>query len=197
MHKSIADAWLKAGGAQDLQTLQAQIDGSAKPASIALHDVRLTGTVVLQRTKKELRNVLAMLPGNGPLASEYVFVGAHYDHLGHGGPGSLAPGSHAIFNGADDNASGTATMLAVADYFAHAGPQRRTLVFAAWTAEEEGLIGSAYFVNHPLVPIDQIVADLNLDMVGRVRNNILYVGGAGTAGRLRCTAQKSRRRSAV
>jgi hypothetical protein len=181
VRQTVADAWLKAGGAKDLKTLQAQIDDNAKAASIALANVRVTGTVALQRIKKELRNVLAMLPGEGPHASEYVFVGAHYDHLGHGGPGSLAPGSHAIFNGADDNASGTTTMLAVADYFAHAGPQRRTLVFAAWTGEEEGLIGSNYFMNHPLVPAEKIVADLNLDMVGRVRNNILYIGGAGTA----------------
>jgi len=179
VRQKVADAWLKAGGASDLKTLQAEIDDNAKPASIALVNVGVTGTVALQRTKKELRNVLAMLPGDGPLASEYVFVGAHYDHLGHGGPGSLAPGSHAIFNGADDNASGTTTMLA--DYFAHAGPQPRTLVFAAWTGEEEGLIGSNYFMNHPLLPVDKIAADLNLDMVGRVRSNILYIGGAGTA----------------
>jgi hypothetical protein len=181
VRQPVADAWLKVGGAKDLKTLQTQIDAAAKPASIDLANVCVAGTVALQRTKKELRNVLAMLPGQGRLASEYVFVGAHYDHLGHGGPGSLAPGSHAIFNGADDNASGTTTMLTVADYFAHAGPQRRTLVFAAWTGEEEGLVGSNYFMNHPLVPADKIAADLNLDMVGRVRNNILYIGGAGTA----------------
>jgi hypothetical protein len=181
VRQPVADAWLKAGGAKDLKTLQSQIDADAKPQSMDLANVRVAGTVALQRTKKELRNVLAMLPGEGPLASETVFVGAHYDHLGHGGPGSLAPGSHAIFNGADDNASGTTTMLAVADYFAHAGPQRRTLVFAAWTGEEEGLVGSNYFMNHPLVPVEKIAADLNLDMVGRVRNSILYIGGAGTA----------------
>lgn len=181
VRRGVAEAWLKAGGMKDLQSLQQQIDGSAKPASAPVTGVTVEGAVALQRTRKELRNVLAMLPGTGNLASEYVFVGAHYDHLGHGGPGSLAPGSHAIFSGADDNASGTAAMLAIADHFAHAGPQRRTLVFAAWTAEEEGLIGSAYFTNHPLVPIGQIVADLNLDMVGRVRNNVLFIGGAGTA----------------
>jgi len=181
VRRPVADAWLKAGGAKDIKTLQTQIDQNLQPASMDLADVRATGSVVLQRNKKELRNVLAMLPGAGPLASEYVLIGAHYDHLGHGGPGSMAPGSHEIFNGADDNASGTTTMLAVADYFAHAGAQKRTLVFAAWSGEEEGLIGSAYFTNHPLVPIGQIVADLNLDMVGRVRSNMLYVGGAGTA----------------
>jgi hypothetical protein len=181
VRRPVADAWLKAGGAADIKTLQTQIDQNLKPASIDLASVRVAGEIVLQRNKKELRNVLAMLPGTGPLASEYVFIGAHYDHLGHGGPGSLAPGSHAIFNGADDNASGTTTMLAVADYFAHAGPQKRTLVFAAWTGEEEGLIGSAYFTNHPLVPLSQIAADLNLDMVGRVRSNVLFIGGAGTA----------------
>lgn len=179
--QKVADSWLVAGGAKDLKTLQAQIDMAVKPASAQLSGVKLAGTVAIQRTTKEVRNVLAILPGTGPNASQYVFVGAHYDHLGHGGQGSLAPGSHAIFHGADDNASGTAAMLAMADHFAHAGPQPRTLIFAAWTAEEEGLIGSGYFVNHPLLPLSQIEADLNLDMVGRVRNNVIYIGGAGTA----------------
>ncbi len=177
----IADAWLKAGGVADLKTLQATIDKESKPATIALANVSVKGNIAIQRTEKTVRNVIGLLPGKGPHADEIVVIGAHYDHLGHGGPGSLAPGSHAIFHGADDNASGTATMMKLADYFTHQGPQERTLLFAAWTAEEEGLIGSQHFVEHPPIPLDRIVADLNLDMVGRIRANVVYIGGAGTA----------------
>ncbi len=177
----VADSWLKSGSAPDLKTLQEVIDKAAKPGSVALPNVTVKGFIAIQRTEKTVRNVLGLLPGKGPHADEIVVIGAHYDHLGHGGPGSLAPGSHAIFHGADDNASGTATVLKLADYFVHQGPQARTLLFATWTAEEEGLIGSQHFVEHPPIPLDRIVADLNLDMVGRIRANVVYIGGAGTA----------------
>jgi len=179
--QSVADEWLTKGGAPDLKTLQARIDDAGKPAAISLGPVIVKGTTAIRRTEKTVRNVLAILPGRGPHADEFVVIGAHYDHLGHGGPGSLAPGSHAIFHGADDNASGAATLLALADHFAHCGPQQRTLLFAAWTAEEEGLIGSQHFVSDPPISLDRVAVDLNLDMVGRVRNNLLYIGGAGTA----------------
>lgn len=177
----VADAWLKAGGVTDLKTLQSAIDKGSKPATVALADVVVKGNILIHRTEKTVRNVLGLLPGKGPHPDEIVVIGAHYDHLGHGGPGSLAPGSHAIFHGADDNASGTAIVMKLAEYFAHQGPQERTLLFAAWTAEEEGLIGSQHFVEHPPIPLDRIAADLNLDMVGRIRSNVVYIGGAGTA----------------
>jgi hypothetical protein len=125
--------------------------------------------------------VAALLPGKGERADEYVVVGAHYDHLGHGGAGSLTPWLHGIHHGADDNASGTTAMLAMADRFAHLGPQARSIIFIAFTAEEEGLLGSAHFVDHCPVPTDKIVAMLNLDMVGRVRDEKLLIGGEGTA----------------
>ena len=152
-----------------------------EPAIAVLEGVTARGTVSFQKIEKDVRNVAAMLPGKGPHAGEYVVIGAHYDHLGRGGPGSLAPMSKAIHHGADDNASGTTAMLELADHYAHAGPQARTLVFVAFTGEEEGLIGSAYFVSHPLIPLDKVVAMLNLDMVGRVRDEKLSVGGTGTA----------------
>ncbi len=177
----VAEAWLKQAKAQELKGLQGAIDKETHPDSLALADIAVKGTIAIQRTEKPVRNVVGMIPGKGPHADEYVVIGSHYDHLGHGGSGSLAPGSHAIFHGADDNASGTAMMLALADRFARRGPQERTLIFAAWTAEETGLIGSQHFVSNPPIPLDHIAANLNLDMVGRVRNNILYIGGAGTA----------------
>jgi aminopeptidase YwaD len=165
----------------DLKLLQSQIDGEGKPHSIALDSVAASGTVEMIRRQTVVKNVIACLPGYGPHADEYVVVGAHYDHLGHGGPGSLAFGSHAIHHGADDNASGTAAVMELAERLTRAGRLPRSVLFCNFTAEEEGLIGSAYFVNHCPVPLPKIVAMLNLDMVGRIRDERLYIGGAGTA----------------
>jgi hypothetical protein len=128
--------------------------------------------------------VAGYLPG-GSRGDEYVIVGAHYDHLGRGGMGSLAPRSKEIHNGADDNGSGTAALIELAREQSVAAREGETLarsiIFIAFTAEEEGLIGSNYFVNHPPLPLNKAVAMLNLDMVGRVRNETLFVGGSGTA----------------
>jgi hypothetical protein len=177
----VADELLKLGGAPDLKTLESQIDQSGKPDPIALKDVAVKMSVAFKRTQKSVENVVALLPGKGEHADEYVVIGAHYDHLGHGGPNSLAPWSHAIHHGADDNGSGTTAVLAIADKFAHAGPQARSMIFITFTGEEEGLLGSEYFVNHPPVPLEKIVAMLNLDMVGRISGEKLLIGGMGTA----------------
>jgi len=175
--------WLRAAGSEDdLRALQRKIDDSGKPASFALPDkVRVAGNVVVERVQQELKNVVALLPGEGNLAHEYVVVGAHYDHLGMGGPGSLAPLVREVHNGADDNASGTVAVLKLAEYFARHGSDGRSVLFCAFSAEEVGLVGSEHFVNHPPVPLARIAYMVNLDMVGRVRNEILYVGGHGTA----------------
>ena len=164
--EDLALSMVKAGGAGDLKGLEEEIDKDLKPQSGALKDVTASGSVVL---RKAVRNVVAYLPGNGDHADEYVVIGAHYDHLGHGGPGSLAPWSHAIHPGADDNASGTTAMLAIADDLAHSPPLERSLIFIAFTAEEEGLIGSQHFVEHCPVPLNKIAYMVNLDMVGRVQ----------------------------
>ena len=178
---SAADAVLKLAGAPDLRSLQTKVDQTRKSVSFSLTNISARLSVAFKRTEKQIENVAAMLPGEGPAADQYVVIGAHYDHLGHGGPGSLAPWSHGIHHGADDNASGTAAMMAIADRFVHLGPQPRTLIFIAFTGEEEGLLGSEYFVSHSPVRLDQIVSMLNLDMVGRVRNDQLLIGGEGTA----------------
>jgi hypothetical protein len=178
---AVADSMLKEGGAPDLKTLQTPIDSDLKPDSAELKGVTAKMSFGIKRTEARVENVAALLPGEGPHANEYVVIGAHYDHLGHGGPGSLAPWSHGIHHGADDNASGTAAMLELADRFAHLGPQPRSLVFIAFTGEEEGLIGSSYFVNHPPIALNDTIAMLNLDMVGRVSKEKLLLGGEGTA----------------
>lgn len=129
------------------------------------------------------RNVIATLEGADPaLKHEWVVVGAHYDHLGEGGvPGSLAPGRRAIHNGADDNASGVAAMLWVAERLA-AGPRpARSVAFVAFTGEESGLLGSAHYAANPSSGTDPIVAMINLDMVGRLGAGPLIVYGVGTA----------------
>jgi len=129
------------------------------------------------------RNVIATLEGSDPeLKREWVVVGAHYDHLGEGGsPSSLAPGERAIHNGADDNASGVATVLWVAQRLASGARPARSVAFVAFTGEESGLLGSAYYVNHPASGADPIVAMINLDMVGRLNGGTLLVYGVGTA----------------
>jgi len=136
----------------------------------------------VRATSAEARNVVARLPGASPmLRSEHVIVGAHYDHLGHGGEGSLAPDDDAIHNGADDNASGTAALLDIARRLS-AGPRLdRSVLFIAFTGEERGLWGSAYFVREPTIDLERTVAMLNLDMVGRVVDDGLTVLGVGTA----------------
>jgi hypothetical protein len=128
------------------------------------------------------RNVIGLLPGHDPnLRNEAVIVGAHYDHLGLGGFGSLDPDSTGkVHNGADDNASGAAMLIQIASRLAQA-PPARTVLFIAFSGEELGLLGSAYYVKQPVYPLTTTSAMINLDMVGRLRNGRLIVYGTRTA----------------
>ncbi len=128
------------------------------------------------------KNVIGLLPGRDPvLRNETVIVGAHYDHLGLGGFGSLDPDSTGkVHNGADDNASGSAMLIRIAERLAHS-PPARTVVFIAFSGEELGLLGSAHYVDEPLYPLSGTLAMINLDMVGRLKENRLIVYGSRTA----------------
>ena len=128
------------------------------------------------------QNVVAMVPGSDPaLRSQYVVLGAHFDHLGRSIDGALDPeAGRAIRNGADDNASGTAAILELARRFA-AHPTRRSILVVHFSGEELGLLGSQWFVEHSPVPVDSMDAMLNFDMVGRLRKDRLIVYGLGTA----------------
>jgi hypothetical protein len=132
------------------------------------------------------QNVVALLRGRDPaLREEYVVIGAHFDHLGRSPTFALDPeAGDAIRNGADDNASGTAAVLDLARLLV-ANPPRRSVIFVNFSAEELGVLGSSWFVNHPLVPLERIVAMLNFDMVGRLRNDKLIVYGTSTATELK------------
>jgi len=129
------------------------------------------------------QNVVALLPGRDPkLRTEYVVIGAHFDHLGTSTEGALDPDARgAVRLGADDNASGSAAVVELARIFAR-NPSRRSIIFVNFSGEEEGLLGSEYFADHMPVATDSVVAMLNFDMVGRMKNDRVIVYGVATAG---------------
>jgi hypothetical protein len=136
------------------------------------------------------QNVVALVPGSDPaLAGQYIVIGAHFDHLGRSTVGAMDPeAGTAIRNGADDNASGAAAVLELARLLA-AGPVRRSVVIAHFSGEELGLLGSQWFVEHPPVPLDSVVAMINFDMVGRLKNDRLIVYGVNTAAEMPAIVQ--------
>ena len=128
-------------------------------------------------------NVIGYLEGNDPkLKNEFIVLGAHYDHLGMGGPTSKSDKRNTIHYGADDNASGTAALLEIAEKLVSQKNQlKRSVLFVIFGAEEHGLLGSKHFVNNPVVPLTQIKLMINMDMVGRLNDQKhVYMGGAGT-----------------
>jgi len=181
-----------AGAGVDARALAAPGESDGKPHSRPL-GVRARVAVAVEHERAGTANVAGILPGRDPaLAGECVVVGAHYDHLGLGGDASLAPEQvGTVHPGADDNASGVAALLAVARAFAAEGPARRTVVFAAFGAEELGILGSAHLVKSPpsRCPTEKMQLMVNLDMVGRPRDGKVYVDGADTAKGLRAAVE--------
>ena len=176
---AVADAWLQAAG-KSLKEVQEQINSSTKPASFALPEtLRLSLHIDIETTRATVNNVLAWLPGQ---TDEYVIIGAHYDHLGRGGVDSLAPSQIGqIHPGADDNASGTAGVLELARLLApQRGQLKRSILFMNFAGEELGLLGSADWVKEPTHPLAKAVAMLNMDMIGRIKDDKVYIGGVGT-----------------
>ena len=144
------------------------------------------------------RNVLGRIPGADPaLRGEVVVVGAHYDHLGDGGRGSLSPGDRSVHNGADDNASGVAALLEVARRLKAGPAPARTVVFVAFTGEESGLLGSAHFAGSALLPLERTRAMLNMDMVGRLGAGPLIVYGTDTADEWNAVVEAAARAESV
>ena len=191
--RAAADVLLRGSG-QTVASLAAAIDGALAPRSLAI-GVQARVEVMLLRGRGTTANIVGRLPGrDARLASEAIVIGAHYDHLGRGGEGSLAPDHMgAIHHGADDNASGAAAVIALAQAFAKAGGTPRTLVFVAFGAEEMGLLGSAHYVKQPAWPLDRTALMLNLDMVGRLRDGKLYVGGVDSGTGLRAVVGEAGR----
>jgi aminopeptidase YwaD len=183
-----ATAAALARGGVDVGALAApgELDGKPRSRPLGLH-VRVEVKVLHERA--ETWNVAAIVPGRDPaVAGECVVVGAHHDHLGLGGDASSAPEQlGTVHPGADDNASGVAALLAVARAFAAEPPPRRTVLLAAFGAEEQGLLGSAHLVRELPAPcrVDKLQLMVNLDMVGRLRGGKVYVAGGDTAKGLR------------
>lgn len=163
----------------NLQGLVQTIDQDLKPHSFDLPSdtaARLTVNITIEQ--QQIHNVVGYWPGE---TNEYVILGAHYDHLGLGEQYSLAPSQvGTIHPGADDNASGTAGVIELARAIVHSGKYKRGFLFICFAGEEEGLLGSAYFANHPLIGLNSAAAMINMDMIGRLRDNKVYVGGVGT-----------------
>src|SRR5438093_3797136 len=175
---SVAQKW-----GIDLAQFQKDVDADLKPRSRVL-PMTIEGRVALKNTFAHTANLAGILPGLGRLAKEVIVLGAHYDHLGYGGEGSMRPNVRAIHNGADDNASGTVAVLLAARRIAELtanARNRRTLVVVLFSAEEVGLGGSSWFVDHPPLPLDRVVAMINLDMVGQLRDDQLLALGADSA----------------
>jgi hypothetical protein len=180
--RSVIEPLIEAAMSKKLTDIEDEIDGQLKPQSKVLEGWTAEGEVKININEAEVKNVIAVMEGTGPNADETIVIGAHYDHVGRGGPESLAPWTKDIHNGADDNASGTATLLEVAHRLVASGykPNRR-IVFIAFTAEEKGLLGSAHYCEQPVFPLEKTIAMLNMDMVGRLSEDKLIVYGTGTA----------------
>ncbi|HLJ28148.1 MAG TPA: M28 family peptidase [Candidatus Angelobacter sp.] len=176
---AVAEKWFQDAG-KSLVEIQSHINSSSKPNSFAFPDsLHISLKVNIESTQATVNNVLAYLPGQ---TDEYIIVGAHYDHLGRGNFDSLAPDQIGqIHPGADDNASGTAGVLELARRFAPLkGQLHRGILFMSFAGEELGLLGSAEWVARPTRPLDKAVAMLNMDMIGRIKDDKVFIGGVGT-----------------
>jgi membrane-associated protease RseP (regulator of RpoE activity) len=165
---------------KDLKEVQEQMNEQRESVTFTIPIFAEIETDV-EKVPATSTNIVGGVEGTDPeLKDEYIVVGAHYDHLGWGGDGAMIKDTVAIHNGADDNASGIAGLIELAEWFA-ANPQPRSLIFVAFGAEELGLLGSATFADKPPVPRDQITAMVNMDMIGRMEDNEFIAGGAGTS----------------
>ncbi|CAN5381153.1 hypothetical protein BH10PLA2_BH10PLA2_25330 [soil metagenome] len=172
MMRSEADSLVRTTLGKSIKEIEEEIDLSMKPQSAELKGWNATLKTSVDRSASHVKNIIGFLPGSGPLANEIVVLGAHYDHLGYGGMGSLAGRlkEPTIHHGADDNGSGTTLMMELSRHFAEMpNRQGRKLVFMAFSGEESGLLGSAFYCKNPLFPLADTTAMVNLDMVGRLR----------------------------
>ncbi|HEX2225603.1 MAG TPA: M28 family peptidase [Candidatus Binatia bacterium] len=177
--RDVLEPWLQRRGIS-LLALKDQIDRTERPTSISLPGIKVAVTVTLEEFRERAENVVGILPGSDArLKNEHVLIGAHYDHLGFGYYGTGDSGNEGkVHHGADDNASGTAVLLRIAEQLAAAEPAPpRAIVFVAFSGEELGLHGSRHYASDPALPLSSAKAMINLDMVGRLRENTLTVFG--------------------
>ena len=183
---AVGETLLRYAGKTMKETQESFDSGNPHVAGFEIPGARVTIRTSVVREKRTGYNVAGYLPATATTASvqkSWIALGAHYDHLGHGEHGSTLAAKEDMGKphvGADDNASGTAAVLAVGERLA-SGPRRRNVVLQFWSGEELGLLGSAAYVNAPLVAIDQLAAYLNFDMVGRMQDNKLTLQATGSS----------------
>jgi hypothetical protein len=179
----------------NLKEIQNTINDSLEPFSFEFNDINVNISTDVKHVVVDSWNVAGYLKGNDPeLKNEYIIIGAHFDHLGMGENNSLYTGDEPqIHNGADDNASGTAGLLELAEKFSvHKDELKRTVLFAAFSGEEEGLLGSAYFADNMPVTTGDVAMMINMDMIGRLNDeNSLIVYGTGTSSNLEDVLNKN------
>lgn len=167
---------------KSLEEISHYIDKTMKPVSQDLKGWSAEVSTRFEANTVSTDNLIGVVEGEGPLADETIVIGAHYDHLGFGGFGSRSQNrTGEVHNGADDNASGTAAVVELARRIASGPKPKRRMVFICFSGEERGLIGSNYYVNNPVFPIENTVAMLNFDMIGNLKDNRVEVNGVGTA----------------
>ncbi len=183
LKRKIAAEMFETAG-KDLVSVQQTIEDELAPESFELPKARLRLEVDVTRSRAEVKNVLGYLsPADARGNEELILIGGHYDHVGRGDRNSRASRENRgeIHNGADDNASGTAGVIELARVFSTRNDLARGILFAAFAGEELGLQGSSYFTRNPTVSLDNTIAMLNLDMIGRLRDDKLYIDGVGTS----------------
>ncbi len=177
--RELADAFLET---KKIENLEKQLNENHSSVSFAIGKL-LSATTDVQQMKVETQNILAFIEGK-ELKDEFVVLGAHWDHLGLGGPnsGSRVPDTVAVHYGADDNASGVAGIIEIAEKLAQQKELKRSVLVIAFGAEEMGLLGANYFTNNPLFELKQLKAMVNLDMIGRLKkDNSIMISGTGTS----------------
>jgi aminopeptidase YwaD len=181
---SVTESMFEALG-KNLISVKQEIESSLKPKSFEFDNSTASITTQIERIKATSSNVVGFINGyDSSLSSEALVIGAHFDHLGMGGEGSgsLNPDTVAIHHGADDNASGTAGVLELAQYFGiHKNSIKRSIIFIAFTGEELGVLGSDYYVKHPYKPLENTITMVNMDMIGRMKDSVLVIEGMGTS----------------
>jgi hypothetical protein len=182
------------GGVDSLRRIQATIDSTLVPVNLAFPDALVSADITITEERMATQNVVGLIRGTGP-SGEVLVIGAHYDHVGYmkALPGPI---TDSIFNGADDNASGTAGVMTVAKAFSQLKrPPARSVLFILFAGEEKGLFGSRYYVSHPLFPLDKTAAMLNLDMIGRNGTDSLSLVGAPVSPDIAAIARKENRKT--
>ena len=183
LSNEMADKLFKAVG-RTRKNIQNKMNKSLKTVSFKL-PVNINASVELNHIQTRAANVVGLIQsGNRKYRNEYVVVGAHFDHLGMGGAGtgSRKPDTTGIHSGADDNASGTSGLLEIAHKLVSQKSRlKRSVILVGFDAEEKGLLGAKYFVENPLIDLQNIVTMINLDMIGRMKDSSITVGGVGTS----------------